>query len=50
MNDCEDIVRGGLSRLDIEEQMSWDAGAIHGKDSISLPQGSFKRLLCLLTL
>ena len=49
MNDREDVVRGGLPFLDIKEEMSWDAVAIHGEDSIGLPQGGFESLLCFTT-
>jgi hypothetical protein len=45
LNDCEDIMRGGLLSLDINEEMSWDAAAIHGEYSIGLPQGGFKSRL-----
>jgi hypothetical protein len=47
MNGCEDVVRGNLTFLDIDEEMSRDAVAIHGEDSIGFPQGGFERLLCL---
>lgn len=49
MNDREDVVRGGIPSRDIDEKMPWDAVAVHGKDSVGMPQGSFDRPLCLAT-
>jgi hypothetical protein len=49
MNDREDVVRRGLLSHDIDEKMPRNAGAVHGEDSIGIPQGGFDRLLCLAT-
>lgn len=49
MNDREKVVLGGLPYHDIDKQMSWDAVAIHGEDSIGFSQGGFESLLHLTT-
>jgi hypothetical protein len=49
MNDREDIMHGGPPFHDIDEEMSWNAIAIHGEDSIGFPQCDFESLLCLTT-
>ncbi|MDE3039604.1 MAG: hypothetical protein KGJ82_03365 [Nitrospirota bacterium] len=49
MNDRVKVVLGGLPYHDIDKQMSWDAVAIHGEDSIGFPQGGFESLLHLTT-
>ena len=49
LSDREHIPCGGLPFFDIDEEMSWDAVAIHGEDPIGLSQGSLECLLCFAT-
>jgi hypothetical protein len=49
LDDREDVLRGGLPFLDINEEMSRDAIAIHGEDPFGLPQSSLESLLRLPT-